>query len=227
MRWWGELSSKQRQAILIAWPLVVVGVFGYLTYGALGELGEDPKLESVAFLPRAEVKKDLWTEIDRLDKQIKAEEKVLERRAEVEAEFEDARERMAALKSRLPSEKQKEKMRERIQEMVNEVPEEVGRVEFVGISIQEESAAGGRRGRRRGGREQYSTVTYQLELEADMNGLIWYLDRVERHPRFMAVHRFDVTPGGIQVDADNLTLQTSLHSVNLDLITYVLHDKEG
>ncbi|MDA3961861.1 MAG: hypothetical protein PF961_13815 [Planctomycetota bacterium] len=222
---WGELPAKQRKIILIVWPLVVVAVFGYMSYGALGTLGDDPKLQSVSFIPRAKAKKNLWSQIKGLEQQIQAEKAVVSRKAMAEEELADAKLRMAELQSRLPNQKQKEEMRLRLQEMVNDVPRDVGEVRFVGVSIQEAADAGA--GRRRGGKSDHSTVTYRLELNADMNGLIWYLDRVEKNPRFMSVNALTVTPGSIEVDRDNLEITTKLHKVDLDVVTYVLHDKEG
>jgi hypothetical protein len=80
---WGELPPNQRKAVLIVWPLLVVGVFGYLCYGSLGKLGKDPALESVSFLPSKKDKKNLWAQIESLKGQIVAEQAVAARLPEV------------------------------------------------------------------------------------------------------------------------------------------------
>jgi len=221
---WSDLSDNQRKGILIGWPVVVVAIFGYLTYGALGHLGDDPALSSVSFLPAKTDKRDLYKKIDKLENNIQKERKKAKQYKAKKADLDKLTEREAELKARLPSTKQKEEMRRKLQDMTNEIPDNIGKVRFVSVAISESRMGGRRRGR--GQQDSTLVVNYKLSLEADMNGLIWYIHRIETHPRFMSLNNIRINSANVSVDNESRKIQRTLHKVSLDLVTYVLLEEE-
>lgn len=216
---WQDLPKRQQLAVLIAAPVLVVGGLGYVTWGKLAELGPDPKLDKVPFLQRDE-SGSLWQQIADLEQQTEASRRYVQQNEErLARELAARQDEFAELKSKLPSEKQKEQMRRDIQQMVNEVPQEIGRVEFLSLSIGEQGGGG------RQAAGSTSTVTYNLQLRADMNGLIYYINRVENDQRFMKVTNLSVRPGSVRVDPRDLRLDPELHSVSLTIVTHVYHDQ--
>jgi hypothetical protein len=106
-------------------------------------------------------------------------------------------------------------MREVIERLAREIPPEIGIVKLKSVRILESDASPAKRGGLR-------TVTYQTEVTGDLNGLIKYIDSIEKNTRFMSVNTISFKGGGVKTDADNKTkLEYEPHSVKMDLVTYV------
>ena len=69
-----------------------------------------------------------------------------------------------------------------------------------------------------------STVIYQVEIAGDLNGLIKYIDNIEKNTRFMSVNQISLRPGGVRTDPQSKgKLIMEPHSVRMDLVTYVYY----
>ena len=70
------------------------------------------------------------------------------------------------------------------------------------------------------------TVTYQTEIIGDLNGIIKYIDTIEKNPRFMRVSAFTLKPGAAGVDKDK-KVTFPPHSVSMTIVTYVYNPGKG
>ena len=77
---------------------------------------------------------------------------------------------------------------------------------------------------RRGAEATTSQITYSCSFEADMNGMLYFLNQVENNQRFMAVQSIKWNAGGLSIDEESLTILPDLHSVEVDIITYIYSD---
>lgn len=220
---WQALPPRTRALILYGIPVLIVGVFGWLAWGNLKRLGKDPALNAVSFLQR-DGSDNLYATLRQKNQAIEAERLVIERRDQVMdrlAEIDASRE---LILERLPTTREKEKMRRGIQEMANLVTESgTGQVEFVSLTIDEPTTGDGQR-RNRQQDQLAQEIIYRCSLKADLNGLIHYIHKVENNPRFMAVREISLSAGGVDVDADNRVVDFELHTIGLEIVTYVLTD---
>jgi hypothetical protein len=71
----------------------------------------------------------------------------------------------------------------------------------------------------------YRTVTYQTEILGNMNGIIKYIDSIEKNSRFMTVNSLSLRIGDVAADTKTGGLGYGLHQVKMDLVTYVYASK--
>ena len=72
----------------------------------------------------------------------------------------------------------------------------------------------------RSGGSKPEQVTYQTEITGDINGIIKYVDMIEKNPRFMLVNSFSLKPGKIATDDEKRAVFLP-HEVKMNIITYV------
>lgn len=209
------LPRNQQLGILFGIPAVVAVAAGYYGWKALGDLGADPSIPG--FLRREGMGK--WAEITAVQDQIAEKDKIIKRKPEIEAKIRDLQDDIAAAEERLPREAEKAQMREVIERLAREIPPELGNVKLKSVRITEDApqAIGGSK---RGG---LSTVTYQTEIQGDLNGIIKYIDSIEKNTRFMAVNQISFKGGGVSMDAADGKPKVKFepHSVRMDIVTYV------
>jgi hypothetical protein len=92
-------------------------------------------------------------------------------------------------------------------------------VQVRSVRINEGSSAATRAGARSGGNKP-EQVVYQTELSGDLNGIIKYIDMIEKNPRFMLVNSLSLKPGGLSTDEEKRTVFRP-HEVKMNIITYV------
>lgn len=222
----GDLPKPQQMAILIGVPVLIIGLFGYLSYNELKALGPDPALDVVSFVQQKSPT-SLYDQIETTNTQTATRQAVANRFDAVETQLEGQQERLRFLERELPSEEKKEEMRQDLQEWMRETTDaELGTVRYVSLRILSGNTnTNTRRSRSRSG-PQYREVTYKLEFEADMNGLLAYMDRIEDAERHLAIRSLKVEPGTVSIDQDSLQLLPPLHSVTADVVTYVYEGSE-
>lgn len=214
-----DMNKQQQLMILIGAPVIVALVFCYLSYQVLGKLGPDPILPK--FMHRKAVGSK-WGEINKTEDEIKKQEAIIARKPAVEAELASLKTEIAAAEERLPKEAEKAMMMEVIEKYAREIPAEIGTVRFKAVKIVDNTTAtGGKDARGKAGSNDYQTITYQTEILGDMNGIIKYVDSIEKNFRFMTIKSLTIKPGGINLDEANQKLIYNLHQVNLDIVTYV------
>ena len=206
------LPRNQQFGILFGIPAVVALAAGYFGWKVLGELGADPTIPG--FLRR---EGGVWAEISTVQDQIAEKQKIIDRKPQIEATLRDLQDDIAAAEERLPRAAEKAQMREVIERLARDIPSELGVVKLRSVRITEDApqAAG-----KRGG---LSTVTYQTEVQGDLNGIIKYIDSIEKNTRFMAVNQVSFRGGNVELDASDgkPKVKYDLHTAKMDIVTYV------
>ena len=223
---WRDLPKAQRLAIVIAVPVIGIAVFGYLAHGELAVLGKDPEVYPWAktiYPADKKLNSSLYNQIAvKEGERQKFEEKARELPA-LQARLKELDEQRIQLLTMLPAEKEKTLVRVQLQEMLKELSNDKarGRIQFGDVDISEVASQGG--GRRSGPSSGSAAqeLVYKLKFKADMNGLIYYINRVENSSRFMAVSQLSITPGTPKVDRDRLEIDYPMHEIALEIKTYV------
>lgn len=210
------LPRNQQLGIIFGFPAVVALATGYLAYGLLGELGADPVVPPVI----RRVDMGLWAQITDVQDQIKKKEEIIARKPVIEAKLKDLQDDITAAEERLPREAEKAQMREVIERLAREIPPEMGAVKLKSVRITEEAPQAAAAGSKRGG---LSTVTYQTEVQGDLNGIIKYIDSIEKNTRFMAVNQIALKGGAVSLDNTDgkPRVKYEAHTVKMDIVTYV------
>jgi hypothetical protein len=212
-----DMNKQQQLMILIGVPIVVALAFAYLSYQTLGKLGPDPILPK--FMHR-KVAGSKWVDINKTIDEIGKQQAIIDRKPAVEAELASLQGEINRNEERLPKEAEKAIMMEVIEKYAREIPSDLGTVRFKAVKINDQTAAGGgARGKAVG--NDYQTITYATEILGDMNGIIKYIDSIEKNFRFMAVKSVSIKPGGITIDEPSIKIVYDLHEVSLDIVTYV------
>jgi hypothetical protein len=94
-------------------------------------------------------------------------------------------------------------------------------VQIKSVKITEDGGGAGGRSARSGNAKP-EQVTYQTELSGDLNGIIKYIDMIEKNPRFMLVNSFSLKPGKVAIDKESDgRFAFGHHEVKMNIITYV------
>jgi len=202
-----SLDKRQQITVVVAIPAALVLLFGWLSWRTLAKLGPDPALPALVQRSGGE-----WAKINELTDQIAAKDLIIAEEPAIQL-------RLAALKTeieiadqRLPKEAEKPEIRQLIEKLARDVPNSIGSVQFKGVRIIEGVAVKG---------QDYQPVTYQTEVTGDLNGIIKYVDSIEKNPRFMAVRNLTIKPTGVSLDVQSQRVVAGLHQVNMDIVTYV------
>jgi hypothetical protein len=205
------LPRNQQQAILYGVPVAILLGFGYLTWGVMGQLGSDPGIPSL--LRRENM--GIWANISDIESQITVKQGVIDRKPDIVKRLGAIQDDITAAEQRLPREAEKAQMREVIERLAREIPPEIGAVKLKSVRIVEDESSSSRKGGLR-------TVVYQTEVTGDLNGLIKYIDSIEKNTRFMSVNTISFRGGSLRPDPDKKgKLLFEPHSVKMDLVTYV------
>jgi hypothetical protein len=227
IRSFNDLNKNQQLAVLIGVPAVVAITLGVLIYRSMGVLGPDPDDSLPGFLHRS-LPGNKWEQINKLDKQIAEKQVIINRRQKVEEELKSLESDIKAGRDRLPLESEKAEMRLLIEKLARDIPSDIGTVLVKSVKITENTSAGASRqaSTNRSGASKPEQVTYQTEISGDINGIIKYVDMIEKNPRFMLVNSFSLTPGKISTDAEKRTVLLP-HEVKMNIITYVYNPGSG
>lgn len=223
---WSDLPKGQRLAIVIAVPVILVGVFIYLARNELIILGKDPVVypwASVLYPADKQLGRSKYKLIEDKERERKQFEKKAEELPELMAKLQELEGQRLQLRSLLPADKEKTQVRVQLQDMLKELTGEnaLGRIEFGEVSISEVAPQGGSRRSATASGSAAEELVYKLRFKADMNGLIYYINRVENSQRFMAVSQLSITPGLPKVNREKAEIEYPLHDIALEIKTYV------
>ena len=211
-----DLNKNQQLAVLVAAPVLVCATLGWFVYGDMGVLGRDPDDHLPSFLHR-ETPDSLYTQIAATDQEIATQVAICLRRETREKELKALQGEIAQARERLPLESEKAEMRKMIEQLARDISSDIGKVSVLSVRIDESGGAGGRGG---GGGAEYQTVTYQTSIAGDLNGIIKYIDLIEKNLRFMTVNSITIKPGGMGTDTETHKLTHAAHSVQMNIVTY-------
>jgi len=222
IRAFNNLNKRQQLAILIGLPSAVALFLIVLIYRAMGVLGPDPNDRLPGFFHR-NTPDNLWSQINDKVAQIAVEQDEINKRPAVQKEMEGLEADIKAARERLPLESEKIDMRLLIGKLARDIPSDVGSVQVLSVRIIEEAGA---TASRTGGGDDTQKVTYLTEITGDLNGIIKFIDVIEKNPRFMTVNSIIIKPGTVAQDAEKRLVLTP-HSVKLSLSTYVYNPGKG
>lgn len=208
------LDKRQQLMLLVGAPALIVLLLLYLSWGLLAKLGPDPALPT--FLHRSGPDSK-WTQILDLRDQIAAKDAIIAREGSIKARLAALEGEIRIADERLPKEAEKPEIRQLIEKLARDIAPSIGIVHFKGVRIIEGAPVKG---------QDYQPVTYQTEIAGDLNGIIKYIDSIEKNTRFMALRTVAIKPTGVSLDAENQRVVAGLHQVNLDIITYVYIGKK-
>ncbi len=208
-----ELNKRQQMAVLIGAPCAGLILLGWLSHRALGRLGPDPSVPSIVHLEKPE---NLWSQIIATQAQVAEKEAIIAEGPKIEVRLKELEEEIREAEQRLPTEAAMSDMRQLIERLAREIPVDIGTVRYKSVRIiPGPKGAGGRGG------SDYQTITYQTEVEGDLNGIIKYIDALEKNPRFMTIKSMSIKPGDMRLTEGKDKIAYGLHAVNLEVVTYV------
>lgn len=212
-RSFSQLEKREQAVICIVLPLLAACAIGYFAWGELKKLGPDPALPKFIQRPGG-----VWQNIIDTEAQIEVQLAIADRKERVEKIIAGLQEEIRLAESILPREAEKTEMRKLIEDYARQIPPEIGTVQFRAVAIQEGGAVRG---------EDYQPITYQTEIRGDLDGIIKYIDQIEKNQRFMMVRGLTIKPGGLSLDLANQKVVPALHEVKMDIVTYVYSATDG
>ncbi|MBA2482630.1 MAG: hypothetical protein H0V44_18360 [Planctomycetes bacterium] len=211
----GSLPKKQQMYILYGVPAAIAALLIFLTWKALGTLGPidnaiDPSNKLPGFLQR-NTGQGVWNEIVTTQSEIDQKDAVIREKPKLEADLAALQLDIKAAEERLPRETEKAEMRETIERLARDIPADTGSVELQSVQIVDGNDRG----------SDIHTITFKTELTGTMEGIIYYIDALEKNQRFMSVNSLVIKGGTLSVDAPNRKIIYGPHVVRMDIVTYV------
>jgi hypothetical protein len=222
IRAFNSLNKRQQLAVLIGVPAAVAIFLIVLIYRAMGVLGPDPTDRLPGFFHR-NLPDNLWGQIIDTESKIAIEQTEIDKRAAVQKEMDGLEADVKAALERLPRESEKIDMRLLIEKLARDIPSDIGSVQVLSVKIIEEAGA---TASRTGSGDDTQKVTYLTDITGDLNGIIKYIDVIEKNPRFMTVNSITIKPGSVSQDSEKRLVLTP-HSVKMSLSTYVYNPPKG
>lgn len=207
-----QMPRKQQLMIVYGAPALIAVLLLYWAYKALGTLGpvDDPPF---GFVSRDTPMPSLGAEIKGLQVQIDEQQAVIDRGPEVDRQLAALEGSIKMAQERLPRETEKAEMREVIDRLARDIPKDIGTVELRSVRIVDNTGAKGPNAER--------SIVFQAELRADQDGLLKYIDSLEKNQRFMAVRQLTIRGGQQRGDPATRKVVNELHSVSMEIVTYV------
>jgi len=222
LRAFNDLNKRQQLAILAGVPSAVALLLIILIYRALGVLGPDQQDCIPSFMLR-NLPGNIWSTITDTEAQIATQQAEIDKGPAIQKEMEGLEADIKAARERLPLESEKIDMRLLIEKLARDIPSDIGNVQVNSVRIIEEAPASASRS---GTGDETQKVTYLTELTGDLNGIIKYIDVIEKNPRFMTVNSIQIRPGSVTLDAEKKLFLTP-HTVRLSLSTFVYNPQTG
>lgn len=209
-----KLERKHWLIVVGVATLLVTGVFAYLTMGSLRRLGVDPEVPAI--IRSSGDASSLFAQIADKEQAIAKEQQVAAKYKEREALLTSMKADIESARKRLPSEVKKGEVRQLIEDLARQVGTATGALTVKTVSIRESAATAAR-----GASQDYRTVEYQIAVSADLDGLIQFINLIERNEQFMTVEGIQLTAGAVAVDRTGGKIEAKPHNVQLRIITYI------
>lgn len=215
-----SLSKKQQLAIAIGVPALIAVALGVFAYQKLGILGPDPDLPSM--VQRTADPESLHAKINVLLEEINKQDQIIQRKPLRERELVALQKDIAQAENLLPRDKEVLEIVQKLSEMGRQIPSDIGTVQ-VGAVVIKESGNAASQPRGAANANELPQVVYEIDIDGTTNGIIKYIDSIERFPqRFMAVTNIVIKPGKPTVSDKEV-----LHHAKLTLVTYTYQPKQA
>ena len=208
-----NLPRKTWLIVIGATTLVLSAVIIYLMAGSLQRLGEDPDVPG--FMRRAGDEQSLFAQIATKDSEIAAQNAIAAKHSERQRLLDSMKNDIEVARKRLPTESQKAETRQLIEDLARQVGSTAGALVVKSVSIREAAPSSGR-----AAAGDYQSIEYQTAVTSDMDGLIQFINLIERNERFMTVEGIQLTTGGVVFNRDTSKVENKQHTANLRIVTY-------
>jgi hypothetical protein len=209
-----KLPVAARLGILIGVPVVVCGVLGWFILKDLKTLGLDPGLKPQFLAQKGDGKSALYAQIKALQTTKQALETEAKAEPLVAAEYNEALKVKKEAEDMLPRAAEKGELSQRIEELARQIPSNLGKIDLKSVSL---SSADGPRGRSSGNAPLATTI--RAEVTGDINGIIAFIDAIEKNTRFMQVNSASIRSGGVAAGGGKISLAP--HSATIEIVTYI------
>jgi len=195
--------------------VLIASIELYTLAGSLQRLGQDPGVPG--FMRRAGNDQSLYALIAGKDSAIAAQNVIFAKLKEREGLLNGMKADIAAARKRLPTDAQKAEVRQLIEDLGRQVGSASGALTVKAVSIREAAQAAGRAT----AKNDYTSVEYQTTVMADMDGIIQYINLIERNERFMTVEGLQLTTGGVGLNKESGKIESKPHTGVLRIVTYI------
>jgi Tfp pilus assembly protein PilO len=204
-----QLDKRQQIMVVVGIPVVIIGALGYFAWGMLGKLGPDPKVP--AFMHR-KTPSNLWGDINATDIKIAEQVKIINEGPEVDRTLKSLKDQIALAEERLPLDAETTEVRQLFDKLARDISPGLGKAEVLGVRIIKGGVVKG---------QDYLPITYNVDITGDYNGIIKFVDSIEKNTRFMMVKTLSLKPGALSLDPESKRVVSAPHTVNLEIVSYV------
>lgn len=209
-----NLPRKIWLIIVASATVVLSGTIIYFLAGSLHRLGNDPGVPGI--IRRAGDETSLFAQIAAKEAEIAAQNAIAAKLPERQALLDSMKADIAAARKRLPTDAQKAEVRQLIEDLARQVGSASGALVVRSVSIREAAPTAGRNAA-----GDYKSVEYQTSVTADMDGIIQYINLIERNERFMTVEGIQLTTGGVGFNSETSKVEAKPHTAQLRIVTYI------
>lgn len=209
-----NLPRKTWLIIVVSATVVVSAGLVYLISGSLNRLGADPDVPG--FLRSAGDADSLFAQIAAKESEIATQNAAAAKMPERQALLNSMTADIAAARKRLPTDAQKTEVRQLIEDLGRQVGSSSGALVVKSVNIRESASSGGR-----AAASDYKSVEYQTAVTSDLDGIIQYINLIERNERFMTVEGIQLTTGGVAMNNATGKVEAKPHTAQLRIVTYI------
>ena len=209
-----NLPRKTWLIIVVAAMVVLSAGLIYLISGSLHRLGADPDVPGL--LRSAGDGNSLFAQIAAKETEIATQNAAAAKLPERQALLNGMTTDIAAARKRLPTDAQKTEVRQLIEDLGRQVGSASGTLVVKSVNIREAASSSAR-----GATSDYKSVEYQTAVTADLDGIIQYINLIERNERFMTVEGIQLTTGGVTMNNASGKVEAKPHTAQLRIVTYI------
>lgn len=209
-----NLPRKIWLIIVASATVVLSGIILYFLAGSLHRLGDDPGVPG--FMRRAGDETSLFAQIAAKEAEIAAQNAIAAKLPERQALLDSMKADIEAARKRLPTDAQKAEVRQLIEDLARQVGSASGALVVRSVAIREAAPTTGR-----AAASDYKSVEYQTAVTADMDGIIQFINLIERNERFMTVEGIQLTTGGVAFNSESGKVEPKPHTAQLRIVTYI------
>jgi hypothetical protein len=209
-----NLPRKTWLIIVVATTVALSAGLIYAISGSLHRLGADPDVPGL--LRGAGDANSLFAQIAAKETDIATQNAAAAKLPERQALLAGMTTDIAAARKRLPPIAQKTEVRQLFEDLGRQVGSASNALEVKTFNVREAPSASGR-----GATSDYKSVEYQVAVTADLDGIIQFINLIERNERFMTVEGIQLTTGGVAMNNASGKVEAKPHTAQLRIVTYI------
>jgi hypothetical protein len=220
---WAGQPRRNQLIIMHGIPVVILIGLLFWDWKALGSLGLiDNTIDADNKLPskmQRDTPDSTWAHITTTQSSITAQDAIISQGPEANKQLASLQQDIANSEAQLPRESEKADMRELIERLAKEIPKGIGTVELKSVHIDDSIKTAT-------GTNVPRSLTFRVELVGQQDGILKYIDSIEKNQRFMTVNNITITTGGYTSDKAGHRIIPNLHTVHMDIVTYIYNPEK-